>query len=203
MKNLLIPKQYEGAETNVSSSMEFENFAEAILFFGKAKSRLFDVNRWSEISGNSTTTFQLTDSLGNDTSILVEGSFIKIDIPGPGTVSGGGFDWVRVEEISHQSESSLEDWVGFRVRPCHPPNKPELPIAHFFTDKATSTFLIRRVDHKVIAEVHGRNEIANSDADRVFDNVRNILIGTAAKIGFSYPNWKLLVAGIVEVNDEQ
>lgn len=202
MENLLIPKQHEGAKTDVSASLECENFAEAILFFGKAKSRLFDVNRWSEISGNSTTTFQLTDSLGHNTSILVEGSFIKIDIPGPGTASGGGFDWVRVEEVAQQSESAIDDWVGFRVRPCHPPNKPELPTAHFFTAAASSTFLLRRVDHTVSAEVHGRNEVANTEVDRVLDNVRNVLVGTAAKIGFSYPAWKLLVDGVVNNDDE-
>jgi len=42
----------------------------------------------------------------------------------------------------------------------------------------------------------GRNEIINVDNENFSDNVRNYLVGLAAKIGASYPQWKSLIKGM-------
>lgn len=197
MENQLIPKQITGNQTNFSAKRECTDIGEAILFYRTAKMRLLDVNHWSKICNSALTTFQLTDKEGLNTSELVDGSLIKINIPGPGTSLGNGFDWVGVEEVAHQSETDMDEWFVFRVRPVANPAEKAATPAHFFTSEATSTFLVKRVGNSVFAEVHGRNETANNEQSGMLDNLRNTIVGGAAKIGFSYPQWKLLVEGIV------
>lgn len=197
MENQLIPLQTIGNQMDIGAERVCSDIGEAILFYRTAKMRLLDVNRWAEICKSSMTSFQLTDSEGSNTSDLVEGSLIKINIPGPGPSVGNGFDWVGVEKVGHQSETDMDEWFGFRVRPIANPAEAATNPAHFFTSDATSTFLVKRVGNSVFAEVHGRNESANNEQLGMLDNLRNTIVGGAAKIGLSYPQWKLLVEGVV------
>ena len=198
MENQLIPEQLIGNEMNASASRVCTDIGEAALFYANAKTKLLAVNNWSQICNSGITTFQLTDRLGADTVELLEGSLIKIDIPGPATSIGKGFDWVRIEKIAQQSDTELNEWFGFRVRPCQHPSSKELATAHFFTDQSTATFLVRRVGNSVFAEVHGRNETPNNEDVSMLDHIRNTMVGTASKIGLSFPQWQLLVDGIVK-----
>jgi hypothetical protein len=98
-----VPPQQTGSEMNAVEKIELSSEAEAIDFFKTVKNRLLDVNRWTKLAGSGMSHFFLTDSGGN----LVErkattGDFIKIDIPGPGSKTGGGYDWVKIEEIKEQ-----------------------------------------------------------------------------------------------------
>ena len=70
--------------------------------------------------------------------------------------------------------------------------------AHFFKDAATSTFQVKRIANEVYAEVHGRNEVANTEANATTDKIRNTVVGWSAKLGLSFPQWKSLVTGIVK-----
>ncbi len=198
MENQLIPEQLIGNEINASASRVCKDIGEAALFYANAKAKLMAVNNWAQICGSGSTTFQLTDSLGANTVELIEGSLIKIDIPGPATSLGKGFDWVRVEKIAQQSETELNEWFGFRVRPCQHPGDEEVATAHFFTDQSTSTFLVRRVGNSVFAEVHGRNETSNNENVSMLDHIRNTMVGTASKLGLSFPQWQLLADSIVK-----
>ncbi|MNY17314.1 hypothetical protein D3C86_1506240 [compost metagenome] len=126
----------------------------------------------------------------------LEGDHFKINIPGPGTTTGDGFDWVVVELI-REEESSAAQTIIMRARPAANPLHPNPETAHFFKDKATSTFKVIRNGLEVRAEVHGRNEVPNSDTSVLINNVRNVLVGWSAKIGFSYPQWKSLVTALV------
>ncbi len=58
--------------------------------------------------------------------------------------------------------------------------------------------MVKRSGSKVLAEVHGRNEEPNDDVDGIFDGLRNAMVGYAAKLGFSVPQWKLLAEGLVK-----
>ncbi len=60
-----------------------------------------DVNNWENISkGIIKAAFKLCDSYGNEVERLPqEGDYFKIDIPGPGSVDGEGYDWVKIENI--------------------------------------------------------------------------------------------------------
>jgi hypothetical protein len=197
MENLLVPEQTLGSEMDALAAQLCESEAAAIVFYQVCKKRLFDVNNWAQFCGTNATEFQLTDLQGNPISTIEEGVLIRIDIPGPGTQAGDGYDWVKVEQIAQQGESELTEWAGFRVRPCANPQHPELGTAHFFSDRATSTFMVKRAANEVVAEMHGRNEVKNEESEGVFDGLRNAMVGYSARIGLSYPQWKLLVDGLV------
>jgi hypothetical protein len=87
------------------------------------------------------------------------------------------------------------------VRPAANPLNQKDDTAHFFKDTATSTFQVKRIDNEVYAEVHGRNELANTETDQMTDNIRNTLVGWSAKLGLSAPQWKSLVTGLVKKQD--
>jgi hypothetical protein len=195
-----IPSQETGSEMNAVEKATFNSSAEAAEFYQVAKERLLDVNRWAKVSALPSSTFLLCDSSGAEVNRHVkEGDYFKIDIPGPGTSAGDGYDWVKVEHLQEE-EVNGTDIISIRVRPAANPNTPDQDTAHFFKDTATSTFQVKRIGREVFAEVHGRNEQPNTDTEHVTDNVRNTLVGSSAKIGFSFPQWKGLVAGLVKVN---
>ncbi|RYF23649.1 MAG: hypothetical protein EOO42_06840 [Flavobacteriales bacterium] len=198
MEEFLVPLQQQGSELDIQAVSEFATEQEAIAFFELVKLRLQDVNNWDIVCGTAATTFKLTLPDGSPSFRLAIGNLIKIDIPGPGTITGEGYDWVRVEEIAESKDAEDEQWFGFRVRPCPNPANGDESVAHFFSEVATSTFIIRRQQHKVMAEMHGRNETPNASNDKIVDGIRNVIVGWTAKMGLSYPQWKLLVEGLVK-----
>lgn len=193
-----VPEQHTGSKIDTTAQVEFAAAAEAIAFYAIAKNRLLNAYEWSEICKVPLSVFALTDSQGNTVKRPAqEGDYLRIDIPGPGTHSGDGFDWVRVEKISEEFTEDAAT-ISMQVRPAANPASADTSTAHFFTAMATSTFQIKRIGTVVSAEEHGRNEVPNTDTSHLGDNIRNTLVGWSAKIGLSYPQWKSLVKGIVE-----
>lgn len=187
----LIPDQYQGSRMDVVEQRLSPDEKQAVALFNRASERLLDVNRWGSLAGVSA--FQLIDASGVRVERAVqEGDFIRIDIPGPGTMAGMGYDWVIVEQIIFLEEPDSST-LAMRVRPSAHPVSGSTEIAHFLKSIATSTFLIRRDGKAVFAEEHGRNEVANTDVERLIDKGRNFTVGLAAKLGLSYPQWKSLV----------
>ena len=192
-----VPPQQTGSEMNVVEKIELATEAEAVHFFKTVKERLLDVNRWTEIAGGAMSDFFLTDAEGN----LVQrkaasGDHIRIDIPGPGTQTGGGYDWVAIEEVKTQVLDDGEV-LSMTARPSTNPLTGGEDTAHFLTNEATSTFQVKRIGNTIYAEEHGRNEVANTDTENMMDNIRNTFVGWGAKAGFSYPQWKALVKGLL------
>ncbi len=131
------------------------------------------------------------------------GDYFKIDIPGPGTKTGEGYDWVRIEAIEDYSNASAEnESFGMRVRPAPNPHKNagDKEAAHFFKDEATSNFLIEQKGTMVSAAVYGRNEKLNLTTEKLSDKVRNAVVGTTAVMGLSIIQWKKLVKGLIGKN---
>ena len=196
-----VPKQQKGTEKNAVEIIELNSDAEAIRFFKIVKERLMDVNHWAEIAGTMMSHFFLTDASGN----LVQrratgGDLIKIDIPGPGTKTGTGYDWVEIEEIKEQVIDGA-DILSMTVRPALNPLTKGNDTAHFLTDEATSTFQVKRIGKAIYAEEHGRNEVPNTDTENTLDNIRNTFVGWGAKVGFSFPQWKALVNGLLQTEN--
>jgi len=184
---------------DVVEKATFKTSEQACEFYEVVKERLLDVNHWAEISNLPSATFRLCDTSGKEVRRQVKkGDFFKINIPGPGNSSGEGFDWVQVELI-HEDQEGSSDVLSIRVRPASNPQTEEPAVAHFFSDKATSTFQIRRSGKDVSAEVHGRNEEPNTETGHIVDNARNTMVGLGATLGMSFPQWKGLVAGLVKV----
>jgi hypothetical protein len=195
MKNI-IPENKEGTQTNTERSIEFATEEESKQFFQIAKKRLLDVNHWHKIAGNATADFQLTDEEGKPVNRTAkEGDHFKIDIPGPGTITGEGSDWVRIESIQDD-----ENYIGIRVRPASNPTNERKDIAHFFNDNSTSSFIIKKEGKKITAGVYGRNEKPNTKTETVVDKIRNATVATGAISGFSKLQWKSLVNGLIERN---
>ncbi|WP_293788330.1 hypothetical protein [uncultured Pedobacter sp.] len=196
LKNDLVPQQLVGSRMDVVEERKLSSLMRAQEFFAAAEKRLLAVNEWGEISGLSD--FKIFTPEGKEALRLArKGDFIRIDIPGPGPLSGDGFDWVMVEEIKSEHDGD-QDMISMCVRPCSSPLNQDKEVAHFLKDHATSTFIIHRDRITVWAEEHGRNEQANVDDGNLIDRTRNLIVGVGAKLGLSYPQWKLLVKGLLD-----
>lgn len=192
-----IPQQEEGVEVNVEERVELSSEEEAKTFFAVAKDRLLQINKWKEWAGTLSADFQLTNEQGQEIDTFPrKGNYFRINIPAPGIVTGEGFDWVQIEEVKEEAENDCE-YAAIRVRPAPSPVNEKQDVAHFYTDEATSNFIVRRDGNKITAGVYGRNEKPNVKADTIIDKLRNAVVGTGAVSGFSKLQWKALVSGLL------
>jgi hypothetical protein len=193
----IVPNQQTGRAIDAVSNVELSKEEEAKTFFRQVKERLRDVNHWKEIAGTLSATFQLVDPNGKEVSRMAEkGDYFKIDIPGPGTKTGEGFDWVQIEEVE---DTSLPDGerFGFRVRPTDNPQNQKSDVAHFYSEDSTSSFIIERRNNVITASVHDRNTKPNTDTDKPIDKIRDAIVGAAGVATFSKIQWKNLTDGLV------
>jgi len=193
----IVPPHVSGVQTNTESFKEFETEQEAKDFYLIARERLLDINHWQDIAGKATASFQVTDRNGKAVTREVQkGDHLKIDIPGPGSASGEGYDWVKVEAVETNNTADSQ-WTAIRVRPATNPLNDNKDVAHFFSDETTSTFIVWQEGMKVTAAVYGRNEKPNTDTQASIDTIRNSAIAAGAISGFSKVQWKSLVNGLV------
>ncbi len=194
-----LPAQQQGASTHTIHEYECASPEEAKAIYEQAKKRLMTINSWQEYAGAGTAEFWLLNEQGQEKDGQPEkGDLFQIDIPGPGSSEGDGFDWVQVEDIEENSVGDAE-LISIRVRPAqHPGHRKEGETAHFFTHDATSNFVVSRNGLMVKAEVYGRNEVPNiSEAEGLLDKARNATIGATAAVGLSKIQWKSLVKGLI------
>ena len=193
-----VPEQKVGSEINASASETLPTEEDAILYYEVVKARLLNVNKWFELAKLPLSSFKLFDhSCRVADRNACEGDYIRIDIPGPGTKTGQGYDWVVIESIVEEDEEHASV-VSMTVRPSPHPLSGDPHTAHFLKEDASSTFQIKRSGNLVIAEQHGRNEVPNRDTAHRLDNLRNTVVGWSTMLGFSYPQWKSLVKGLVK-----
>ena len=196
----IVPEQYAGKAIDAESSIELNDIEEAKTFFSLVKKRLQDVNNWHELAGNLSATFQLVNKTGEKIHRSIqEGDYFKIDIPGPGTESGEGYDWVRIEKIEDFSTPDIESFA-LRVRPASNPqnhNNKEA-VSHFYSPESTSSFTVTREKNRITAAIYDRNTKTNKETESLTDKVRDAVIGTAGRLGFSKIQWKALADGLVK-----
>lgn len=194
----IIPPQCTGTEIEVDASVELKNINEAKTFYKIAKSRLLQVNNWHHVAGIISAKFQLIDATGSKVERnAAKNDYLKIDIPGPGSTEGDGYDWVLVEALNEVSDGENES-IGFRVRPCKNPFGKKNEIAHFYADEATSNFIVIREGTNVIAWVVDHNLIPNDHAEFLVDKLRDTTIGMGAISLFSKIQWQGLSDGIIK-----
>lgn len=188
--NQLVPKNNEGKQNDLREKISFNTIDEAKAQYKHSTQKLFDVNSWKFISDDKITNFFITDKEGHICDRPVEeGDFIKIDLPGPGNPEGEGFDWVKAElVIKHYENGPDNEGAGFTVRASSNPQKKEEGTAHFFSDSATSTFMIEREGTTIYATYHGRNEKINTSGDAI-SKVRNTIVAAGAMLGLSEAKW--------------
>ncbi|HZY80583.1 MAG TPA: hypothetical protein VFE50_13745 [Cyclobacteriaceae bacterium] len=195
-----IPEQHTGNQTDIRQTLDASTPRQAHSNFVEASRRLLDVNNWHDLAGTPSASFQLTDKNGMKLDRLAKvGDYIRIDIPGPGLATGHGYDWVIVESVEDKpNPGSDHEYLVMNVRPAPSPVNDETDVAHFFDDRATSSFMVERKDLQVSASEHGRNEHPNTHVDRATDKIRNALVAGAATSGVSGIQWNLLMKGILK-----
>lgn len=198
-KTGIVPPKEKGMSTSMEAHAECSTREEAIALYQEARRKLLDINHWEDYAGMGAT-FALTDPAGNQVFHVPEmGDLIRINIP----ATGSGYDWVMIEEYIETIDRQRDnDLFAFRVRPTTDPHTDEEAPAHFYTDDATSTFLIQRAGTKLTAAEKGRNEIPNTGSEAFLDKVRNLMVGTAASLGMSKLEWKPLMEGILRKDNQ-
>lgn len=187
------PKQKDGSCLDTRAEVIFQNQEEAIKHFDSVKRKLFNVNKWFDYCENTHSNFCLCEKDGNekmgDPKI---GDVIKISVKGIDNNAGNGDDWVTIEEFVDSDNS-----VSFTVRPCTAPVNDSEEIAHFFDERSSNTFGVKRIDNKVIVEINGRNEHINLDSNNLIQNVRNAAMALGGIVFGSKAQWETLAKGLI------
>jgi hypothetical protein len=193
-----IPAQQEGTQADIVEIIKASDPQEAKLLFLKARERLFDIAHWASISEGISASFVLTDKKGESKDGFPEtGDYVRIDIPGPGSSAGEGYDWVRIEMVEDKRAAETDqEWSTIKVRPSENPAKKK-EVAHFFESGATSSFIVKREDTILSAEIYGRNEKPNKESKKITDKIRNAVTGTLAAAGLAKIQWQKLAKGLL------
>ena len=193
-----VPGQHRGDSVTAQANRTFEDAAAAKTFFSHAEARLLDINQWHDQAGEALARFTLTDRAGNPVDGQAQqGMLIKIDIPGPGSESGGGYDWAKIEEIKKTDAGNVQS-TALRVRPVAAPDSGTAKPTHFYDEASTSTFTITREDTLVTAAIYDRNINPNTEADSLIDKVRNAITGLIGEKVFSKIQWQSLADGLLK-----
>ena len=141
---------------------------------------------------------QLVSAAGEELNRNLQmGDYFRIDIPGPGSSAGDGYDWVCVEEIKEVAETNNES-IGIRVKPAPNPLRNKTVIAHFYSDEATSNFIITRENSRISAWIIDRNIKPNDQGESVIDKIRDSAAGAGAIGIFSKLQWQGLAEGLIK-----
>ena len=193
----LIPENIEGREITAIASTHLDTRNFAISKYRLARERLLSIHQWHGISGTVSARFQLTDFKGAALHCQAEkGHFIRIDIPGPGSKAGKGYDWVQIEDIKEINSKDI-DSIAILVRPSSNPGTDNTDIAHFYAQQSTSTFVVTRENNKVTAAIYDRNIESNDKTAEPIDKLRNAVVGLGAKHIFSKLQWQALAEGLL------
>ncbi|MCT2409860.1 hypothetical protein NZD88_20090 [Chryseobacterium antibioticum] len=192
-----VPQQQSGGFHDTESQKQFEPTL-LPLKFQLLRERFFDVTKWKSYCGAGFAAFKLYDPKGCEAKrIPQKGDFMRIDIPGPGKKEAKGYDWVEITDLCFQEDSSSES-VIITCRPSRDPkNSKNHHIAHFYSPKSTSTFMISRTPTHLKAAVYGRNERPNFNAGFI-DIIRNLMVAAGGMMGVSKIQWKKLSDGFLD-----
>jgi hypothetical protein len=194
----LVPDNEEGKEITAEHSVMLNNSNDAKSLYEQAKHRLLYIHNWKKITGKLSADFQLTNDKGQEVDRPAQkADHFRIDITGPGSDAGQGYDWARVEDVKEVNLADV-DSIAILVRPASNPQTSNPNVAHFFAEKSTSTFVVTREGNKVTASVYDRNIEANEETKQPLDKLRNAVVGLGAKHGLSKLQWQALAEALVK-----
>ncbi len=195
----LIPENIMGKEVDIEEAILENSLEEAVGTYNRACSRLLNPPLWQQVAGSAGAAFFLETATAEEAHRLAQiDDYIKIDITGPGSVAGEGFDWVKLEAMQENTLPDAEYSLGIRLRACANPQHKEMGTAHFFKEDATSTFIVKRNGNKVTVSYHGRNELPNTTDVNTTDKIRNAVVASGAIAGLSEIQWKALLKGFLQ-----
>lgn len=192
-----VPQQVEGKKLDIVETREFTDKEAAYAAFERAREKLLALNSWHELAGNVSAVFTLKDKFGRPVARMPEvGDYVMIDIPGPSSAYGHGYDWVTIVKLE---DRAADDYVMLSLKPSPPPDeKDSNTVAHFFSSHSSTSLIVALTANKLQVSYYGRNETINTDNKAIVDDIRNLFVGFGAKLGLSHPQWKKLVLGILE-----
>jgi hypothetical protein len=195
----LIPMQYIGKELEADATLESRGLEEGKANYEIIKNRFLDVNNWHHVAGLVSAKFQVVDKDGREVERPPQkGDYLRIDIPGPGSKAGDGYDWVVVEELMEENDEHVQ-CIGFRVRPSQPPISDKTDTAHFYSKEGTSNFILMREGKNVSTWIVDRNIRPNHQTESIVDQIRDSAIGIGALGLFSKAQWQGLAKGLIKV----
>lgn len=193
-----IPKQKVGKALDYSRELNLPDETAAFNRYREIVKKLLNVNAWNDIATGISAEFVIVNENNEIQDRRVKKyDFIRIDIPGPGAPSAGGFDWVQVTAFD-QTDQHNKRKTFLSLQPCPDPRTFDTNTAHFFKKFTSSNIVIKQEDNRVMLQYAGRNEVINTETDHLLDNIRNFLVGLGAKLGASYPQWKALIDGLAK-----
>ncbi|MGE8553223.1 MAG: hypothetical protein ACN6OB_04695 [Chryseobacterium jejuense] len=191
-----VPEQDSGGFHDTETIVKFDK-ALLPLKFEILKKRFFSVNKWMSYCGDAFAAFKLYAPNGNPVERDPQkGDFVRINIPGPGETEAKGYDWVEIIDICYDEDADSES-IMMTCRPSTNPTDESLHIAHFYSSKATSTFMIQRYATHLKTAVYGRNESPNFNASFI-DRLRNIAVAIGGMMGIAKIQWKQLTNGFLD-----
>jgi hypothetical protein len=118
-----------------------------------------------------------------------ENDLVKIKIPAPENKLGYGFDWVIVKKIRTIKSKDVEA-ILLQMQPHFCPENLNRSTAHFYTDDASSNFILARKYKTVQFSIHGRNEIPNTKKIGFLNSCRNFFVASGGIFGGSKLQWQ-------------
>lgn len=198
MKYPKIPQHLKGESHDIVNMKCVDSDKSAEELYQDVVIRLKTVKEWHSYSDKVKAKFVIINpDTGVETDEFEIGYLVRIEIPGPGTVSGNGFDWTKITNIQTNKNRDDMAYFAMTLKPCSPPNANSDVIAHFYKEKSSNTFIIRKIGDCIYAEVHGRNETINISDVPLMDSIRNIGINIGSKIGLGGLNWLALTEGLL------
>jgi len=107
-----------------------------------------------------------------------------------------------VEELKEVATGDKQS-IGFRVRPSQNPFGTKNETAHFYSNEATSNFIVMREKLRISAWIIDRNIKPNDHSESLTDKIRDTAVGMGAIGLFSKVQWQNLANGLVNKNSDK
>lgn len=186
----------ESVDKTFHNEQQYPDAATARQEFERAKQKLFQVDRWSDLSGINST-FALYDAQGakKNTPEPAVGDYVQIILPAS-TIE----NWVMITDLKQE-----ENRAEFTVHPSENPQKHTKSAAetqHFFGSEASSTFRVELKGLTLRAYEIGQNERANNQGAESGDReVLNTMISAGGWAAFQALQWNKLTAYLVHLEE--
>lgn len=188
----------EGDTSVNGAKRAFLDETECAASFETTKSRLKDVEEWSNNSSPSEyDLFDASGSRSNGQPISV-GQFIRIGLYG-----SGKYDWVRVVSVTDEPAEFI-----ITVKPSYDPTEkpPKMDLtSHFFAPDATNNFCVQREGKTVAFYVIGLNEHQNTEfTDSLIESARNAAVANVGYYsGLQKSVWKEFCSNFLKSGEEK
>lgn len=162
--------------------------------------RLYNINEWKGYFTVPAPDFLLADNNGSIIKNLPEvGDYIRIDLHGPGTSTGNGYDWVRIDFIKETITNLYNRNLQMKVKPSQNPVTGTNETAHFYTGNSFSEFCVGQEGQILYGWVRAGGEQLNlKEASGLLNKLRNLAVGITAKAGMSEIQWEQFIRGILQ-----